>query len=130
MITNTYILNKLKENGIEMNLNFGTGNSFFIGCLVVDVIYIALAIWCFYSVVRVVKNSSFSTFGAANLVSMIWYGALGAMFSFAFFVSLSSGYYEYQKILNATDAHYGLSVKQSHEAENASIVKGALHEKS
>ncbi|MGR5365850.1 hypothetical protein [Photobacterium damselae] len=102
------ILIKL-EKRMKMNTNLDTATSFMFGCIAVDLIYLMIALWCFFRVGRVVKETSFSTFGVGRLTSILWFAVLGVIFSAALCVSVSSGYYEYKKIVNAKDQRYSVT---------------------
>ena len=93
-----------------MNSNIETANSFMVGCVLVDILYAFVIFWCFRRLWLVVRKSGLSTFGVSGMVSVLWFGALGTMFSLALFVSSSSGYYEYQKIVSAKSGKYTMSI--------------------
>lgn len=107
-----------------MNTNIDTANWFMVGCLLVELLYLVVAMWCFKAVIKVVKKSSLSTFSVGTLVSVLWYGSLGALFSLAFCVTGSSSYYEYQKIVNANDGRYSVTISHGESMSKGVDVAG------
>ena len=86
-----------------MNLNMGIGNSFLLGCLIVDVVYILFIIIFGVQIKKIIKKSSLKTFNVGTMVGVFWWGGLVLLMAIVLFVSASSGFYEYQRILQNGD---------------------------